>query len=364
MKHFFLKYKKSIIISTAFTLLPMLIGLVLWNQLPDQMTTHWGADGVADGFGGKGIVVFFLPILLAVMNLGCFAITGLDPKQRDQSPKALGMIFWIMPILSAVVFTMICLVNSGYENTVDVLLKAMPVFIGCTLIAIGNLMPKAKQNYTLGIKIRWTILNEENWNKTHRFAGKVWVICGILMIFLPLVPLKMFVPMLLADLFAIILIPMAYSYKIYAGHKAQGIEYKFDAENAPFKKASKISIVMVTLILIGVGVVMFTGDIDYTFDNDSLKISADYASDASVVYSDIDSIELKENFDVGVRTMGFASIKLSMGNFKNEELGNYTLYAYTSCDSMIVVHSNNQYLAFNTKTQEETKKLYDELIRK
>jgi uncharacterized membrane protein len=45
---------------------------------------------------------------------------------------------------------------------------------------LGNLLPKMKQTYTMGIKLPWTLNNEENWNKTHRFAGKLWVAGGVI----------------------------------------------------------------------------------------------------------------------------------------------------------------------------------------
>ena len=49
MKNWLKENKGKIILSTFLTMVPMLIGLILWNQLPDSMTTHWGADGAADG---------------------------------------------------------------------------------------------------------------------------------------------------------------------------------------------------------------------------------------------------------------------------------------------------------------------------
>ena len=42
-------------------------------------------------------------------------------------------------------------------------------------LLLGNYLPKIKQNNTLGIKISWTLTNEENWNKTHRFAETIWI---------------------------------------------------------------------------------------------------------------------------------------------------------------------------------------------
>ena len=43
------KYKTTIIITTLITLLPIVIGLFLWNKLPDTLATHWGSDGTANG---------------------------------------------------------------------------------------------------------------------------------------------------------------------------------------------------------------------------------------------------------------------------------------------------------------------------
>ena len=47
-------------------------------------------------------------------------------------------------------------------------------------------MPKLKQNYTIGIKVPWTLNSEENWNMTHRMAGKVYVVAGVISIIIAL----------------------------------------------------------------------------------------------------------------------------------------------------------------------------------
>ena len=56
-------YKKTIIITTLITLLPILFGLALWNKLPDTIATHWGADGQANGWSSKAFAVFGLPCI-------------------------------------------------------------------------------------------------------------------------------------------------------------------------------------------------------------------------------------------------------------------------------------------------------------
>ena len=107
---------------------------------------------------------------------------------------------------------------------------------------------------------------------------------------------------------------------------------------------------------------MFTGDIAYTCAQDSLQIVADFQDGLTVSYNQIDSIELRESFDVGARAYGFGSAKLSMGNFRNDEFDAYTLYCYNSCNSMILIRSGEKVLAINCQTAEETAALYQALL--
>ena len=58
--------------------------------------------------------------------------------------------------------------------------------IGVMFIGLGNYMPKLKQNYTIGIKVPWTLNSEENWNMTHRMAGKLYVVAGVISIIIAL----------------------------------------------------------------------------------------------------------------------------------------------------------------------------------
>lgn len=361
MKKWLSEHKKAIFWSTAATLLPMVIGCILWNDLPESMATHWGADGVADGFGGRGAAVFVLPAILAVMNLLCLLVTGADPKQRGQNKKALKMIFWIMPVLSCAVCSTVYAVALGRELNMGLLTFLL---MGIVFLVIGNYMPKVKQNSTLGIKINWTLHNEENWNKTHRFAGKVWVAGGIVMLFMTLLPIKWIIPMLLAVILLLVAAPMLYSYRIYKIHEAQGIKYAAPPESKGQKTAKVISIVLVIAILAGVAMLMFTGNIAYTVGDDALRIEATYDRGAAVRYEEVDAIELREGFDIGVRVWGFASARLSLGTFQNEQWNSYTLYAYNSCDSMIVVQSGENWLAFNAETPAQTQALYEALSNK
>ena len=170
------KNLKVLIITSVILLLPILAGLILWNQLPEQMPTHWNAAGEVDGWSGKAFAVFGLPLIMVAAQWLCMLGTAADPKKNNHSEKVLHLVLWIIPVLSVVLHAVTYATALGHAVPMEVV---MPILIGLIFTIIGNYMPKCKQNYTIGIKIPWTLDNEENWNRTHRFAGWLWTFCGI-----------------------------------------------------------------------------------------------------------------------------------------------------------------------------------------
>ena len=204
--------RKTLIIASIVTILPVLIGIICWNRLPDVMATHFGMNNEADGFSSKAFAVFGLPlILLAVLWVGAF-VTAHDPKRQNISPKMFSLMLWIAPVISLVAAATIYPVNLGYELDIAFFSELL---LGLMFIMIGNYLPKARQNYTIGIRIPWTLANEENWNRTHRLAGYLWMICGILMIIISLTRVVS-AEWLIGIFLIIVLVPCIYSFWLHA----------------------------------------------------------------------------------------------------------------------------------------------------
>ena len=192
---------KLLLITSIAIMLPMLAGIILWNQLPEKIPSHWNAAGEIDGWSSKPFAVFGISLILLAAQWLCVLGTGTDPKKNNHPQKVLHLVLWIIPVLSVVLHTVTYAVALGKEVRMEMV---MPVLIGLVLAIIGNYLPKCKQNYTIGIKIPWTLNSEENWNKTHRFAGRLWVVCGLgivltgffggFWIFLPIVILMVLAP--------------------------------------------------------------------------------------------------------------------------------------------------------------------------
>lgn len=205
--------KKLIIITSLITLLPLLIGITLWNRLPETMVTHWNMNNEPDGFMSKGAVVFGMPFMMVALHLVCIFATLADPKHKNISNKIFTLVLWIIPVLSLLLSAM----TYGQAFFEEINVGFIVIFaLGAMFTVIGNYLPKCKQSYTVGIKLPWTLSDSENWNKTHRLAGAVWVTGGVLIMLTSFLakPAVTF-----GILLAMVLVPTVYSYIYYVKHK-------------------------------------------------------------------------------------------------------------------------------------------------
>ncbi len=203
------QYKKIIIITTLITLLPIFIGLILWNQLPNQIAIHFDFSGTPDQFVNKFLAITLVPLFMTLVHLFSIFVTLHDPKKQNIGNKMLNIIFWIIPFFANI--TQLSIIYYTLNTKFNVCFIPF-LSIGFLFIILGNYMSKTHQNYTVGIKIPWTLNSRENWNKTHRFASKLWMLSGVILLincFLN-IPWILFVVILITVIF-----PMIYSFILY-----------------------------------------------------------------------------------------------------------------------------------------------------
>ena len=352
------KNKLTLVIASIITLLPCVFGLIMWDKLPNTMATHWGVDGNADGFSSKLFAVLGMPlIILAIMWL-CILITAKDNQKVEQNNKPFRLILWIMPTISCIASAMTYAFALGKDINVSLIL---PLLLGVMFTAIGNYTPKMKQNRTMGIKIKWTLENEQNWNATHRFGGRVWFYGGFAMMLTTLLPTKIMIWTMFAIMLPLVFAPAIYSYLYYKKQVKNGT-YEVSNKIKPLSKKGKIAtIIAISLILCGVAVLMFTGEVEVNYGDDSFTVEATYWSDLTVEYDAVDSIELCENADFGTRVSGFGSARLSLGNFKSDQFGNYTLYAYTGSEDAVVISVDGSKLVIGDTENQTAAEIYTKL---
>ncbi|MBQ8769439.1 MAG: SdpI family protein [Oscillospiraceae bacterium] len=207
------KNKGTLIITSIVTLVPIIIGLALWNKLPEQVPFHWDINGNVDQWASRTISVFLMPAVLLAFHWLCVLMSSIDPKSKNYHPSTIRLVLWICPMISLLLSALVYTHALGYGLRVE---TVMPLFMGALFMVIGNLLPKMRQSYTMGIKLPWTLNNEENWNKTHRFAGKLWVAGGVVIMATAFLGTFW---ILLGILLLMVIIPTLYSYLQYRKHK-------------------------------------------------------------------------------------------------------------------------------------------------
>lgn len=133
-----------------------------------------------------------------------------DPKSSNISSKIQVLIYWIIPFVSCLSMISIYGESLGYSMMSGLLAQ---IFMGVVMIVIGNYLPKTHRNYIIGIRLPWTLENDENWRKTHRLAGKIWVLGGLLLFLNSFVQLYVYWVFFLT-LFFVVIIPSVYSYQL------------------------------------------------------------------------------------------------------------------------------------------------------
>ena len=158
-------------------------------------------------------------------------------------------------------------------------------------------MPKMTRSRTAGIKIKWTLANDENWNATHRFAGKVYVVIGLLCLLAIPLPTAALPAVMIGLILVCVLLPVIYSYRFYKKQLADGKVTKEDYEREYreiFKnpKAAKtVGVVAIAALVIVLAIVMLGGSLEVALGEESIDIDASMWSDASIDYDDIEDVE-------------------------------------------------------------------------
>lgn len=207
LKTMWREHKMLLVLTSVVILLQMLVGVLLWDRLPDPMATHFNFHNEPDGWTSKPFAVFGMPLLLLGLHFMCLLLSCMSNIQmQNVSSRVKSLMLMIVPAASLLV-TVLCYGYAlGAPFAID---RIVWVFVGVIFALVGNYLPKVRRNATMGIRMPWTLADDEVWNRTHRFAAPVWVLCGLLMIVCGLIGSGPMIP--IAAIVVVIGLPIAYS---------------------------------------------------------------------------------------------------------------------------------------------------------
>lgn len=332
MKKTMAEHKVKLLISSLVIVLPAVVDWQLLWECAGLLAAHWI----------------------------CVLLVFADRRNREgQSKKAVGLLFWLMPVTSLLLAAIRMAVQQG-EAGIRITYLITCFAFGLLFLAVGNYMPKIRQNRTMGVRVKWTLASEANWNATHRFAGKVWVAAGLLCMISALLPLEMMLVVFIASIVLAAVVPCVYSYRYYKQHPQDSAEVNIYASPAQ-KMAARLILVGV---LVFVAVALVAGSAEVVFGEDSLTVEASFWQDMTISYDSIESVSYETGEEMpaaGIRTYGLGNLRMLMGTFANDAYGSYTRYTYDSCDDCVVLNVSGMTVVLNGPSVDDTRQIYQEL---
>lgn len=341
--------KLKYIISSFIILIPFIVSMFIKDSITSVMKGAWYFSWI-------------MPLFLFALHTFMLIFTRRIDSVK-QSTKVENVIFFMIPTVSLYVGAIFISLMLGLKLDIGLVIG---IVMGISLIVMGNYMPKAKRNTTFGMKIKWTLANDDNWAATHRLSGKVMVIAGIITLLIGFLPITAFFIAFFAVIVAMTVIPFVYSYRFYKNQIKSGAATEEDYKHGiTLNKKSAVAVITTVVVsLIVVCLMVFTGGIEFETGDSALVISPSMGKSVELNYSDLAdaTIEYREAKVPGTRVAGYGSLKLLYGQFRNDEFGNYTRYTHTGSNSSIVIHTSEGILVLACETTEQTYALYTELV--
>ena len=167
-----------------------------------------------DGYSSRTWAATFIPLLIVVLTGVFAALPKVDPKRANYE-KFLD-VYWLI-VNAVLVFVglahaLVVANGLGYTVRVD---RLMPLGVGLLLAFLGNYLTRVESNWFIGIRTPWTLSSDAVWRKTHRTAGWLFVIGGLIIAAGAFAPPGAFVPLFVVTLVVITTVPVAQSYILW-----------------------------------------------------------------------------------------------------------------------------------------------------
>lgn len=177
------RYQKTFVITCLLTLLPILVGLLLYNKLPARMAIHFGLNDSPNGFAAKIWAICAIPILMLLLQLLVFYLIAHESKTGSLNFKIVNITLWFIPIIVNVTSYSIYAFALGYPLKMSFVFN---ILFGLILVIFGNYL-----------------------QKTHRLAGWLMLLSGLFLLVTALdQTMSLFIIIILIDL----IVPIIYSY--------------------------------------------------------------------------------------------------------------------------------------------------------
>ncbi len=213
------KEKILIVIILALLAAIFVVSIAFYPHLPEQVPSHWNAQGEVDAYMSKFWGTFTLPSIMVGIVALLLLIPKIDPL-KENIKKFKGYYYEFVVAFSLFMLFMqvqILLWSIGIKLSINVF---VPIITGGLFYFIGILLEKAKRNWFIGIRTPWTLSSDVVWEKTHKIGALLFKVCGIISIigafFEKYSPYFILIPIIISSVYLLV-----YSYVEYQKENKQ-----------------------------------------------------------------------------------------------------------------------------------------------
>ena len=198
-------------VGPVFLLAALAFAIVVYPSLPEQVPTHWGMDGNVDDYTPKMPGAFLGPLLgLGIWGL-LVGLRRIDPRSGNYD--RFDDTFWLIGNVLGVFMAGITFATLGYSLGWPVDMERVVLGgVGLLLLVLGNVMPRLRSNFWMGVRTPWTLSSDQVWRDTHRLAGRTMVAGGLITLIALIFPAGYRVWIALTGFVVAGFIPVVYSY--------------------------------------------------------------------------------------------------------------------------------------------------------
>lgn len=191
--------------------------LLAWGAIPDdaRIPIHWNLAGEVDGYAPKAIGLLATPALAVALTGVLAAIPAIDPRRENLARSGPAYVTITSAAILLVAGIHLAIVWAALGNTLDIA-RVVGIGVGVLFVVIGNFLGKTRSNWFMGIRTPWTLSSELSWTKTHRLAGRLFALVGVLAILVAVVGVpELMLAIVLGGSLVLVAVVVAYSYLVW-----------------------------------------------------------------------------------------------------------------------------------------------------
>lgn len=143
------------------------------------LPVHWNIQGQVDATMPREIGLLIAPVVGLVMIGALWLFRRLVGAAEVEAGRAIwGMAITGITGMLCVVQAVIVLAGMGVEVP---MVRILVLVLAVLMILMGYVLPNSRPNRFAGIRLPWTLADEENWKETHRFTGAAFIVAGVVL---------------------------------------------------------------------------------------------------------------------------------------------------------------------------------------